>query len=89
MKQMTHLNTFVPQPAIAVNIRGPKSLAGLMAYPQLYPKAMPITATTIPIQNGTIPLGGFMFLLSLMANTQASKRAVPHIWSPKPLPMER
>ena len=39
---------FLPQPAIAVNNRGPKSRAGLIAYPALKPNVMPINTTSRP-----------------------------------------
>ena len=38
----TYVKTSVPHPAIEANIRGARSLAGLIAKPQLSPNAVPI-----------------------------------------------
>lgn len=72
----TYENVSGPQPAISVNILGPRSRAGLMAYPQFKPKAIPITATRKPTLIAVTPLEGFMFLGSDIANIQISSNAV-------------
>ena len=51
------VNTSPPQPATAVNRRGPKSRAGLMAYPVLKPKLAPIATTSRPTITGVRPAG--------------------------------
>ena len=51
-----------------------------MAYPQLYPKVAPMTNTTRPIMTGTEPLSGVLLLLSIMAKTHPTKRAVPNTY---------
>ena len=47
-------NTSAPYPTTAVSNLGPKSRAGLIAYPQLYPKQIPMFKTTNPTAIGTI-----------------------------------
>lgn len=80
LKVHTYVNTPPPHPAIAVKSLGPRSLAGLIAYPQLYPKVAPITNTTRPIMTGIEPLSGVLLLLSIMAKTQPTNRAVPNTY---------
>lgn len=76
----TYVKVLSPHPAARVNSRGPRSRAGLMAYPQLRWQVMPITNTDRPTQIGTRPLLGFMFRSSVMAITQIRSIAVPNIW---------
>ena len=66
-----------PHPATEVKILGPRSLAGLMAYPQLRPKLRPIANTTRPTAAGIWPWTNCMFLLSVMAHTAINNIAVP------------
>ena len=51
----TYVKTSFPQPAIAVKSLGEKSLAGLTAYPQLYPNEVPMTQSSSPMARGFIP----------------------------------
>jgi hypothetical protein len=51
---ISYVNTSPPHPAMAVNILGPRSLAGLMAYPQLKPNVMPIKNTIKLIIRGVL-----------------------------------
>ena len=76
---MAYENGLRPQPAIAVNILGAKSLQGLMAYAQLRPKDIPMATTLSPILMTAIPGLGFMFRLSVIARIQIRRRAVPRI----------
>ncbi len=50
-------NTSAPQPATAVKSRGPKSRAGLIAYPELKPNVAPISTTSRPTITGASPAG--------------------------------
>ena len=54
-------NTFLPHPPTAVNSRGPRSRAGLIAYPQLKPKVIPISTTSAPTQIGARFVGAPIF----------------------------
>jgi hypothetical protein len=71
----------LPHPAIQANIRGPKSRAGLIAYPAFAPNETPIAITIKPTTHG------HMFALtgrlnsSSTANTNRTKKNVPTIWS--------
>lgn len=73
----THKNTSAPQPATAVKIRGPRSRAGLTAYPQLKPIERPITETTRPTVKGSRPRGTGLLYGSTMARMQTINEAVP------------
>src|ERR1051325_6900371 len=64
-------------PATTVNSLGPKSRAGLIAYPCIPPNAIPIATTTIPIMNGA----------RFPANQPAHDR--PHNRHPKNIPSIR
>lgn len=80
----TYVKTSLPQPAIAVKRRGPRSLAGLTAYPELKPIDSPITRTTNPTVKASRP-GGIAWLYgSTMARMQTMSAAVPIIcWREK------
>jgi hypothetical protein len=74
---ISYVNTSPPHPAMAVNILGPRSLAGLMAYPQLKPNVMPIKNTIKPMIRGAKPgLGLLPFFFSTQANISATNIAV-------------
>src|SRR5580704_3596483 len=77
-------NTALPQPATAVNSRGPKSRAGLIAYPALNPNVIPISTTSAPTPNGAKYGGRPIFFLSVIPKIQAINSAVPTIWSISP-----
>ncbi len=62
-----------------VNRRGAKSRAGFTGKPQLNPYATPIANRANPTISGSIPLTGLEFLLSVIAQMQATSRAVPRI----------
>ena len=64
-----------------MNSLGEKSLAGLIAKPQLKPKQIPIARIVRPMKNGTNCLDTCMFLLSVMAQTQMRRKAVAITWS--------
>ena len=74
---IAYLKTSVPNPHIKVNILGPKSLAGFIAYPQLYPKAIPILSTTNPTRNGARYPGTLAFFSSVIPRTQSNNKKVP------------
>ena len=69
----------MPQPAIAVNSRGAKSRAGLMAYPELNPNVAPISTTSSPTMTGARPAGAGELRESVMAKMTATSSAVPTI----------
>src|SRR5437867_5596262 len=73
------LNTPDPHPAIAVNRRGPKSRAGLIAYPALNPNATPIATTSAPTITGAIAGAGGRLRRSPSAKITATRSAVPTI----------
>ena len=76
-----HVNTLLPQPAHAVNSRGPKSRAGLTAYPQFMPNAIPMAMTRNPQQSGISPVGIRLFRLSTIAMMQHTRSVVPNNWN--------
>ena len=69
---------------LPVNNLGDKSLAGLIAKPQLNPKQIPMPRTVRPIKKGTICLDTCMLCLSVMALTQIRSKAVATTWSTIP-----
>ena len=62
-------------------MRGPKSRAGLIAYPALAPNEMPTAITIIRTIYGAMfdPTG--MFHSSVTAHTNRTRKNVPTIWS--------
>ena len=75
-----YLKGSTPQPAIAVKILGPKSRAGLIGKPQLYPYDSPIDIIRWPIIKGKIFFDGELFLSSVSAPTTQRRIAVPTNW---------
>ena len=71
----------LPQPAKKANSRGPKSRAGLIAYPALGPYDMPIAPTAAPTSQGPMLPAGARLRPSVIASTRMSRNAVPTIWS--------
>jgi hypothetical protein len=67
--------------------RGPKSRAGLMAYPALLPHAMPMPTTTRPMMNGARFAAGGVARSSVMAKMRKTRIAVPTTWSRNAVPM--
>ena len=72
-----YLKGSTPQPAIAVKILGPKSRAGLIGKPQLYPYDSPIDIIRWPIIKGKIFFDGELFRSSVSAPTMQRSIAVP------------
>lgn len=72
-----YLNTSMPQPAIAVKSRGPRSLAGFNGYPQFMPMDTLMPRMIKPIARGSTPLGAPIFLLSVMARMHSTSVPVP------------
>jgi len=70
MYNTTHVNVSDPHPAIAVNILGLRSRAGLNAPPQFIPKVMVRATTMKPTLRAVTPLDGCMLWGSVMANIQ-------------------
>src|SRR5205807_2225358 len=70
-------NTSLPHPAIAVNRRGPKSRAGLIAYPALKPNVAPISTTSRPTMTGARPDGAGELRLSASASVTAGFKCAP------------
>ena len=70
-----------PQPAIAVNTLGAKSLAGFTAKPQLWPNEVPITVSENPIKTATPSCAMSVFCLSVIARIVIIKRDVAKYWS--------
>src|SRR3954468_17843575 len=66
--------------------RGPKSRAGLMAYPALVPHAKPIATTIRPMIHGARLTPGDVLRRSVMARIRNSRIAVPTIWSRNAVP---
>lgn len=60
----TYVKTSVPQPAVSVKRRGPRSRAGLMAAPQLADIDMEIPRTTVATIGGISFGGAGAFLFS-------------------------
>ena len=69
----------VDQPVTQEASRGPKSRAGLIAYPDRAPRLMPITTTARPMMNGARLAPGAVLRASVMARTSITRRAVPMI----------
>ena len=61
-------------PATAVKRRGPKSRAGLIAYPELKPKAAPMATTSNPTSTGPCPAAGGALRLSVSAKMTADEQ---------------
>lgn len=59
---VTYVKTSVPQPAVRVKSRGPRSRAGFMAAPQLADIDTEIPRTTVATTGGSNPLGAGAFL---------------------------
>src|SRR5690349_10417124 len=64
-----------------VNNLGPKSRAGLMAYPELVPKVRPIATTTRPMRKGWRFDIGATLRVSMSAQISMSRIPVPIISS--------
>lgn len=60
-----------------VKSRGPKSRAGLTAYPALKPMEVPITRMAKPMVKASKPLGTGLLYGSTIARMQTSRAAVP------------
>ena len=71
--------TSLPHPATDVKSRGPKSRAGLIAYPELNPNVAPMSTTSRPTTTGVRPAGAGELRLSVMAKMTATSSAVPTI----------
>ena len=69
----------VDQPATQAARRGPKSRAGLMAYPAAAPRLMPMATTASPMMNGAMLAPGAVLRASVMARIRISSMAVPMI----------
>ena len=69
----------VDQPVTQEASRGPKSRAGLIAYPDRAPRLMPITTTARPMMNGARLAPGAVLRASVMARTSITSMAVPMI----------
>jgi len=76
-KENIYLKTSTPQPLMYVNNRGPKSLAGLRAYPQFEPIETPMTSTKAPTKTGWRQSGTEVFLWSPRARIHSIRAAVP------------
>jgi len=76
---LSYVNTSTPHPATAVNNLGLKSLAGLIAPPQLKVYVILKAAIMPPMHQGNIPPGGHMLNLSVKASAQTVNRKVPNI----------
>ena len=70
-----------PHPATQAKSLGPRSRAGLIAYPALAPKEIPIAATARPMTSGPIFDNGALFRRSMIATTIRTRNIVPTIWS--------
>ena len=70
-----------PYPVIHSANRGPKSRAGLIAYPALVPQAIPMATTTRPMTTGARLDSGGVALTEVMAKMRNTRIAVPMIWS--------
>lgn len=73
----TYTKTSFPYPAMAVKSLGAKSLAGLIAYPQLNPKDSPMPHRRNPIIRGFRPAFTSEFLESQIANIPNTSKKVP------------
>ena len=79
----------VDQPATQAASRGPKSRAGLIAYPDRAPRLMPITTTARPMMNGARLAPGAVLRASVMARISITRMAVPMISLRSPPRTER
>lgn len=79
-RSQTYVKTSVPQPAVRVKSRGPRSLAGFMAPPQLDDMAVAIPKTTAATIGGSKASGAGLFLLSLRGRMHNNSVAVPTTW---------
>src|SRR5690625_4539597 len=70
-----------PQPPAQASSRGPRSRAGLMAYPALAPKDIPIAATEKPMINGPRFARTAVLRMSTTAAIASSSSPVPTTWS--------
>src|SRR5436309_13791454 len=70
-----------PHPATHANSRGPRSRAGLMAYPAFAPNEMPTAITIMPTMNGVILEPTGRLYSSVTAHTNRARKNVPTIWS--------
>lgn len=77
MYLITYVKTSVPQPAVKVKSRGPKSRAGFMAAPQLADIDMEIPRTTVATIGGSSASGAGAFLLSFRGRMHNISMAVP------------
>jgi hypothetical protein len=60
-----------------VMMRGPRSRAGLIAYPELAPNDMPMAKTPRPMISGAMFAFGGRFIRSTTAKMMISRKAVP------------
>lgn len=73
----------MPQPAVNVNSRGPRSRAGFMAAPQLADIDMEIPSTTVATMGGSKASGAGAFLLSFRGRMHNISMAVPTTYTDK------
>lgn len=73
----TYVKTSVPQPAVSVKRRGPKSRAGLIAAPQLPDIDIEIPRTITATMAGISSEGAGLFLFSSKLRMHNSSMAVP------------
>lgn len=76
-QSQTHVKTSMPQPALKVKRRGPRSRAGFMAPPQLEDMDMAIPKTTAATMGGSRASGAGRFLLSFSGRIHSNSVAVP------------
>src|SRR2546423_15119122 len=62
-------------------MRGPKSRAGLIAYPALAPNEMPTAITIMPTIHGVMLAPTGRLYSSVTARTNRARKNVPTIWS--------
>lgn len=73
----TYVKTSMPQPAVRVKRRGPRSRAGFMAAPQLADIDMEMPRTTVATIGGSSDSGAGAFLLSFRGRMHNISMAVP------------
>src|SRR4029453_476134 len=69
----------VDHPVTQEASRGPKSRAGLIAYPDSAPRLIPITTTARPMMNGAMLAPGAVLRAAGIASTSITSKAVPMI----------
>ena len=74
---VTYVKTSLPQPAVSVKRRGPRSRAGFIAPPQLADMDMAIPRTIVATMGGISPGGAGVFLFSPRLRMHSNSMAVP------------